>query len=497
MMNKNILTIYSDKKTSNFLEAHNLHSNFNFTNKKKDFDIEIKLTKNVLQINAFNQSSLDIDVTDLDMIRSLLDSINKTNTNSSSEIDKYSIRPGKNLKDSLNNIAAHTELLQYSNLQLLIHPNGSTNALSISFKHNEYHLKDISVVKFDSIYKKIKQSKNKSFDQSEIKADDLDLVGSFLAKEIASTKFNFIVLLSKGDFFPPEEGDQENFERIIIKNKNILDNQIGDFLINLQIERIKDILLNFPIEIDIYPNENGIKISHHAIQSDTNFFHQERLELMGELLNTLRHELSNPLFGINISSSLLKTDSIMTDESYFETIDEIANSSMRCQKIIENFSHLYDPDEEIKDINLYQLIKETIVLTKSSSKFYQPRIELLNISEDFKCKMNQTLLSQILFNLIINSSQALKDIEQKDKRILIKVRKREEALIISVIDNGPGIYSGDHDIFQAFYTTKQHGTGLGLTICRNICSKINAELCLDKEYKDGAKFDIIFKDLIS
>ncbi len=480
--------IYFDKKSLASVHGFEGLSSLNIVDKKKLCTLEVKLRSSHYEI-ASQYSTLHIPLKSKELLLSLLNNSFDAPDSVETIFEDDLIIKGKSLDSILSKVLAHSFFNRFHHIQIIIHPNGSTKAHSISIKHKDIIKRNISVLSFNTIFKKVKQSKNKSFNQSELKNEDVDTVGSFLAKEVTSNSFSYIVLLSSGDFFAPSEDDKENFDRVITINKSTFDSKISNHLQNIQLENVKDILKNFPIPLEVKLENDILDISYDNIDSDTDFFHRERLELMGELLNTLRHELSNPLFGINISSSLLKTDSIMNDEAYYETIDEIGNSSLRCQRIIDNFSHLYEEDQDIKSYNLYTLIKETIVLTKSESKFYRPEIRLINIDKDHECKVNQTLLSQILFNLIVNSSQALKDSDKGEKRIFIDVELQESTLKISIIDTGPGI--SNERVFDPFFTTKTKGTGLGLSICKNICSKIGAQLRLDSQYQEGAKFDLI------
>ena len=79
---------------------------------------------------------------------------------------------------------------------------------------------------------------------------------------------------------------------------------------------------------------------HQQLGHQTDLFHHERLSLLGELLNTLRHELSNPLFGLQLSSQILKED-LAEDTENLEFIEEISKNINRSQEIIKNFSELF------------------------------------------------------------------------------------------------------------------------------------------------------------
>src|SRR5690606_12919315 len=104
-----------------------------------------------------------------------------------------------------------------------------------------------------------------------------------------------------------------------------------------------------------------------ALGHQTDLFHHERLSLLGELLNTLRHELSNPLFGLQLSSQILKED-LAEDTENLEFIEEISKNINRSQEIIKNFSELFLEKNLTKNIVLKDIIEEVITLTKSETR---------------------------------------------------------------------------------------------------------------------------------
>src|SRR6478609_10430572 len=87
-----------------------------------------------------------------------------------------------------------------------------------------------------------------------------------------------------------------------------------------------------PFSLDLYDSD---ELRHYAFD----LFHFQRISLLGELLNTLRHELSNPLFGLKLSSQIFNTLDVSNDDK--DLMREIEKNVNRCQTIIENFSNLY------------------------------------------------------------------------------------------------------------------------------------------------------------
>jgi C4-dicarboxylate-specific signal transduction histidine kinase len=246
----------------------------------------------------------------------------------------------------------------------------------------------------------------------------------------------------------------------------------------------------FPIEDDSVTMELS-NLSKDQIS--TELYHSQRVSLLGELLNTLQHELSNPLFGLNLTSSILEGEAQNPETK--EVLNEISQNANRSQTIIKNFSNLYNGQQEIKTVNLYRFIDEVITLTKSETKEIQKVIECVGFDPDtFQIETNSTYLTQIIFNLIINAAQAIKDLKMGPlmAKITIKIVNTGDFVEISVIDNGPGVKE-EHvaTLFQPFFTTKNSGTGLGLSICQNLAAQLGSKI----EFKNnsplsGATFSI-------
>jgi signal transduction histidine kinase len=229
----------------------------------------------------------------------------------------------------------------------------------------------------------------------------------------------------------------------------------------------------------------------------TELYHSQRVSLLGELLNTLQHELSNPLFGLNLTSSILESET--KNEETASILNEISQNANRSQTIIKNFSNLYNGQQEFKKVNLYRFIDEVMTLTKSETKEIAKSIQCIgfdpkNSTDDLEITTNPTCLTQIIFNLVINAAQAIKEngTDFRKNSIIVRLTKKESLVQIEVIDDGPGVKLDDvHTIFQPFFTTKDSGTGLGLSICQNLAHQLGSKI----EFKNnspllGATFSI-------
>ena len=104
---------------------------------------------------------------------------------------------------------------------------------------------------------------------------------------------------------------------------------------------------------------------------------------------------------------------------------------------------------------------------------------------------NKAQLRQVIINLIRNVIEAMDSINERKRLLLVRSDRRDGKIVVSVEDPGPGIDSKMSErIFEAFVTTKSHGMGLGLAICRLIVQHHSGELNVSSDGKSGAVFQL-------
>lgn len=417
-----------------------------------------------------------------------------------------------------------TLLSSFESCHVLVHEKGKPVGQNYFYNHSNFEeTRLISIQSFNSLFNLVKKSKNKNFNQSLNLKDDLDVVGNFLAKEIDLKNYSVIYLISRNSFLLPSQDEQDLFQglsghlqpllmKILDKEKNdlkkeVLKKSLENFPETIFVKKNAQILFTNRYDINevekshlmMFPldgEENTVmelsNISKDAIS--TELYHSQRVSLLGELLNTLQHELSNPLFGLNLTGSLLASDAHNSETK--EILQDICLNANRSQTIIKNFSNLYNDQQEYKKIQIYKFIEEVITLTKSETKEIKKTIECVGFkpTDMIELSSNSTCLTQIIFNLIINAGQAIKSANTRvnHNNITIKLIKNESDLTISVVDDGPGVKSElVSNIFEPFFTTKESGTGLGLSICQNLARQLGTKIHFQNNSPfPGATFSI-------
>lgn len=437
-----------------------------------------------------------------------------------------SLNPGENVKDLWDEIIKKVNLIsneshslrslveklldvpflqKFESSIIILHLKGQTKAeLLGTIWRGEKTQGLIEVKEFNAFFNSIKKSKIKSFSTDSFNKMNLPFNGSFLAKEVMSRKYSLVAVVSRHDFLSYSKDEielfetcidllQPHFERLIdqeFSDKRISELRVclKDFPLPLRIRdgvsgssfmndlytselQEKDIFFNKKVEgpftLDLYDSD---ELRHYAFD----LFHFQRISLLGELLNTLRHELSNPLFGLKLGSQLFATMDVTTDSK--ELMAEIQKNINRCQVIIENFSNLYQVQTETKPVSIKKIIDESITLSKSEGREVRKTINYKDETEELMLDVPLIFVVQIIFNLIVNAAQAMKNMTTT-RQIDLTISSDQRHVFIDVIDNGPGIPEDKcSQLFKPFFTTKSHGTGLGLVLSRNLAVKMGGNL---------------------
>ncbi len=338
-----------------------------------------------------------------------------------------------------------------------------------------------------------------------------------MAKEVTSKKYSLIAIVSRNDFLSYSKNEIDLFETCIYLLQPHFERLIEQEFSDKTISELRICLKEFPIPLRVKDHTTGatfindlfsynlqstdiffskqIKIKFNLELFDCSelrhyafdLFHFQRISLLGELLNTLRHELSNPLFGLDLGSQIYKQ--IEPNQNNKTFMNEVQKNIIRSQKIIQKFSNLYQIQEETKLISVKKMIDESIILTKSESKDVKKIINFSEDTEQLEINVPGIFVIQILFNLILNATQAMRS-QAHNCELQIIISRSLEEVFIDLVDSGPNIPKGyASQVFKPFFTTKKQGTGLGLVLSRNLALKMGGNLeYLNNNNSKGAHF---------
>ena len=156
---------------------------------------------------------------------------------------------------------------------------------------------------------------------------------------------------------------------------------------------------------------------------------------------------------------------------------------------LDRLAHEYGLNEELDGAwALHPLEVVTLTRTEAANNSVSVRTQLAEglprLQED------RVQLQQVLLNLIINAIEAMRDVGEEERELLISTRNEPDGVSVEVRDSGPGFAPAALErVFEAFYTTKPGGLGLGLSICRSIIEAHNGRLWASPNVPRGATFE--------
>lgn len=238
-----------------------------------------------------------------------------------------------------------------------------------------------------------------------------------------------------------------------------------------------------PLFLGLFASFAGLKqdkIESELSSERKKLSHSAKLAALGELNSSITHELKNPLTAITgfadvIKMQLKKGQSL---EEVLNNLDKISYSALRMSKIIngvQDFSR-YGQHDQKTSYSVRKLIDETIDLAGAGLKNHSIDFSV-DLAQDFQLHCRHIEISQILLNLVMNSIQAIADLDER--WIKLKVYKENDNIIFDLIDSGKGIESSiEENLFKPFYTTKEsgQGTGLGMSVSKQIAENHNGTL---------------------
>jgi PAS domain S-box-containing protein len=228
-------------------------------------------------------------------------------------------------------------------------------------------------------------------------------------------------------------------------------------------------------------------------QAQADLAHTSRMTTMGELTASLAHEVNQPITAaVNGASTCVRW--LTRDNPDLAEAREAATGAIRNAKraadIINRVRSILKKGgskRELADVN--ELIREMIALLRSETNRYSIPVRAELDADLPKVMTDPVQVQQVVMNLIMNGIDAMKDTDQR-RELAIRSRLAEDRqLMISISDTGVGLPPQQKDkIFDAFFTTKPHGIGMGLRISRSIVESHGGRLWAADNFPHGATF---------
>jgi signal transduction histidine kinase len=232
-------------------------------------------------------------------------------------------------------------------------------------------------------------------------------------------------------------------------------------------------------------------VTHDRAQ-EASLLESERLNALRLLAGGVAHEIGNPLNALNIHLQLIGREIRKLDadrrKPLLDLLDVAMKEANRLDAIVTQFLRAIRPAKpRLAPQLVTDVLKETLALLKHELRNRRVHVEL-DCSEPVpRIKMDRDQIKQAFFNIIRNALQAMSD----GGLLHITVASTDRFLSIAFRDTGAGIPPEDFGhIFEPYYTTKAHGTGLGLMIVQRIVQDHRGRIDVHSEPGVGTTFTV-------
>lgn len=227
-------------------------------------------------------------------------------------------------------------------------------------------------------------------------------------------------------------------------------------------------------------------------QTQNELIQTAKLAVLGQMSASISHELNNPLaairsFSDNARQFLLKEN----HEKVRHNLERISDLTVRMAKISQQLKHFAQrtSTHDVISSSINAVIKSTYELMQPELNVHNVTLQLRIPAQTVMAKINPIALEQVLINTITNAIHAVSG--QHAKVIELELLEQEGHIVIHIRDNGCGIsHEQLNHLFEPFYTSKQNGLGLGLSISQQIMQSMKGSISAKNKESGGAQFTL-------
>ena len=250
-----------------------------------------------------------------------------------------------------------------------------------------------------------------------------------------------------------------------------------------------------PIFVGAAQDVTELKLREDALNAArAELAHVARVTTLSTLTASIAHEISQPLSGIltnaNTCLRMLAGEAPNLD-GIADTARRTIRDINRATEVIKRLRAMFARQARvIEPVDLNDAAREVIALTSSELQRSRVRVQTEFAGDLPTVYGDRVQLQQVILNLVMNAADAMVEVEDRPKLTVVRThRDRDERAVLSVCDAGPGIDPESVEkMFDAFYTTKSHGMGVGLSISRSIIESHEGRLWASANEGPGATF---------
>lgn len=215
--------------------------------------------------------------------------------------------------------------------------------------------------------------------------------------------------------------------------------------------------------------------------------HAAKLAVVGEMAAIMAHEVRTPLGILYTSAQMLRREPNISPEGV-EMTRFILEESVRLQRLVTTLLECARPRApEMRCQNVHEIVQRSTDLLAPQARKKHIKISLDLTAHSAVIECDGELLVQVILNLILNAIQIL----PAGGQILVHTRSIQKGLIVEVEDDGPGIpIANRQNLFDPFFTTREGGIGLGLTVTQQIVAQHHGEIFVTDSAWGGACFSV-------
>jgi PAS domain S-box-containing protein len=245
--------------------------------------------------------------------------------------------------------------------------------------------------------------------------------------------------------------------------------------------------------LDLTERKRAQEEHERLLQLESDLAHMNRLSIMGELAASLAHEITQPLATArnNARAALNFLNKRPPDLGEIrEALGCVVGDTDRAGNIVDRIRDQVKKAPPREDrFDLIEAINEVVVLARSAIAKNSVSVRFQFTDALLPTRGDRVQVQQVVLNLMLNAVDAMSSVAAGPRELVISTEETRAHVLVRVSDSGPGIDPENLDrVFEAFYTTKPGGVGMGLSICRSIIDAHGGRLWAEANEPRGVVF---------
>ncbi len=318
----------------------------------------------------------------------------------------------------------------------------------------------------------------------------------FPAEEMKKERIEGMPLLSVLPYIHPRDREKlSDLHRRLIKSS---DDEVHDLELRLKLKENK--WEWFSVRAKVFQRPDGVWLEEYILlvrnittqkKTQKELMKARQFSIQGEIARTLAHELRNPIASIGMANQVLgkvlEEPEKQKVQKYLEILER-SNHTLR--ELVDNLlnSSKYEA-AELSEQDLSGIVESS--LQKAADRIYLSGVEVKKkYSGSYKILADKEKLEIAILNILVNASEAT---IPGEGIIKVFIKNEESEVVLTISDNGEGLEQEQVEkLFEAFYTSKDSGMGVGLNSVKNIVEEHDARIEVDSKVDEGTEFRIFF-----